>query len=578
MHYPPVPPRTDGLPVLRLNRSNAWIAFGAVMAAAIVVEQAVGTPMRHYVVYMAIAAIAMAGMVWGIRVNRPSYSRPWKWILGNQVLFLLADVVFYTRHDVLHINDFPTPADPLYIAHYGLLFGALVFLVRRRSGDTHDRSAALDAAIAAIGAGLISWLAWVGPTLATSMPLLTRFTIAIYPVTDVALLAIGLRLVSGRGARPFSFWCLNAALVCLFSADSLLGWQQSRGTYVTHNFDDALWLAFTVLMSLAAMHPSMNLVSATPATQRRRRAGVRSLALWTAAAVPPFGLLLADDTSRSGEVAIAIGALAMYSLVILRLHLASREEARAHQIVESQRVELQEALGLLHQATDARAQLIDGIVTARENERSWVAAELHDGPIQSLAAIGISMDRLSRRLERSGDCDSNALLSSQRDDLSTVISGLRRLMTELRPPALDESGLTGALRDYIAGFIDDGIACDADLRLDEHRVDDRTETIVYRVTQEALTNVRKHSGATRCRVALWNGIGTLMLEVQDNGRGFDATRQIDFVADHHFGLSTMRERVEVAGGTWCLESGPGGTIIRASLPASERGVLVKSLA
>jgi signal transduction histidine kinase len=97
----------------------------------------------------------------------------------------------------------------------------------------------------------------------------------------------------------------------------------------------------------------------------------------------------------------------------------------------------------------------------------------------------------------------------------------------------------------------------------------KTETIVYRLVQEALTNVRKHASATSCEVTLQLDAGSLVLEVRDNGRGFDTSDPLRFVDERHFGLSAMRERVEIAGGTWTLNSHPGkGTVIHARVPAA----------
>ncbi len=262
-------------------------------------------------------------------------------------------------------------------------------------------------------------------------------------------------------------------------------------------------------------------------------------------------------------------ALAMYGGVVLGLDLSTHAQVAARRALEANEERLEEVVHLLEAANKSRSHLLEGIVTSGENERTWIAAELHDGPIQLLAAIGFGMDRAIRRLAKGQPIDAASTLETQREELTQVIGSLRRLMTELRPPALDEGGLVNALRDYTASFTQtSGIRCELQVDAALRRLDPKTETIMYRVVQEALTNVRKHARARGCGVVL-DAVGdVILLEVRDDGIGFDPTAVHTFVDDRHFGLSAMRERIEVYGGTWTLSSEPGvGTTICAQVPA-----------
>jgi signal transduction histidine kinase len=550
------------------QRNNAWIWFAGTAAVAIVAQRFASGTLLEYSLYMAIDVFCIVAMFVGLRMNRPVDARPWRWLLGSQIVFFAADAVFYTMRDLLKLTAFPTPADALYVAHYAFLFVAILGFARRRNSGTRDRGTAIDAGIAGIAAALVFWLVWVGPSLAGNMPLLTRGVIAVYPVADIALFTISLRLLAGRGARPVAFWVLNAAFLALFMGDALLGWQQSRGTYSIHNIDDAMWLAHLALVATAALHPSMRDMART-ATRTMPKASLRSVALAISAAVPPVALLFEDLTERSDVVAIAAATVAMYSLVVLRLHLATREQIEARRLLEQNEVRLEEAVELLEAGEQVRTRLIEGVVAAAENERTWIAADLHDGPIQRLAAIGFGIDRVGRQLSKSQTDEAFDTLAAQRDDLSHVIAELRRLMSELRPPALDQGGLDGAIRDYAAAFSRDaGVPCATRVYSGEARLNPKTETIVYRVVQEALTNVRKHAAAAFCEVVVQLDGSELCLEVRDNGRGFDPSEARRFVDEQHFGVTTMRERVEIAGGTWALESGADGTVIRARIPAA----------
>jgi signal transduction histidine kinase len=160
------------------------------------------------------------------------------------------------------------------------------------------------------------------------------------------------------------------------------------------------------------------------------------------------------------------------------------------------------------------------------------------------------------------------------DQLTTEIASLRTLITELRPAALDEFGLTPALEALAERTrVVEGVEVELVVDLDHvaGRAADRPagelETAVYRLVQEALTNVGKHAAATRVRVAVVEADGEIRVDVQDDGRGFDPSSETA-----GFGLVGMRERVELAGGALTVESGAGtGTAVRARLPAGGPG-------
>jgi signal transduction histidine kinase len=146
------------------------------------------------------------------------------------------------------------------------------------------------------------------------------------------------------------------------------------------------------------------------------------------------------------------------------------------------------------------------------------------------------------------------------------VQSLRRIMATLRPPVLEERGLVSALSDYVEVVRQQsGISCTLAAKLPE-RLPEDTEIVLYRVVQEALTNVARHARASRARVELTETAEAVVLEVHDDGIGFDPAAEQPGGLDH-FGLAGMRERVELAGGTWTVWSRPGsGTVLTASLP------------
>jgi len=236
----------------------------------------------------------------------------------------------------------------------------------------------------------------------------------------------------------------------------------------------------------------------------------------------------------------------------------------------SKRKRAEEALKLsmdrLRAADEDRRRLLDRTVRAAEDERIRVAAELHDGPVQHLTALDLRLEGLRHRLDGTAPASAESAERIQ-ERLRGEIQGLRRMMTELRPPALDERGLDPALRDYVGKVADEtGLACSVDSRV-VGRLSGAVDTILYRVAQEAITNVVKHAGAEELRLSLKGTNGKVELDIRDDGVGFDADRAGEKAAAGHFGLIGMRERVAAAGGEFRVDSRPGnGTHIHVSLP------------
>ncbi len=206
------------------------------------------------------------------------------------------------------------------------------------------------------------------------------------------------------------------------------------------------------------------------------------------------------------------------------------------------------------------------IVEAQESERSRLAQEVHDGPAQVLSNAIFQVEYIERVI----DTDERAArteLRFLRDLLRRELGSVRTFISQLRPPVLDELGLDGAISDAIGRATAlTGLAISSNLGASPDRLSGTQQTVVLRVLQEALQNVRKHGAASAVTVASAIDGGDWVLSVRDDGRGFD----IGAVAARgrrNFGLQFMRERAELIGANFEVHSRPdGGTLVRLAIP------------
>jgi len=217
-----------------------------------------------------------------------------------------------------------------------------------------------------------------------------------------------------------------------------------------------------------------------------------------------------------------------------------------------------------------RRHILASLLQAQEDERSRIATELHDDTVQVMTAALLSMDRLAM-ISRRGDVRRvGSAVTHTRAVLEEATERTRRLMFELRPAILHESGLGAALQ-LLADQTARETGASADVEVDAGRYDPAVEELVYRTVQEALANARKHASPTAITVRLGeNGGSGLVGEVADDGRGFDPVMiQRRSNAALHLGLESMMERIRAAGGDVELTSAPGrGTRVAFSVPLS----------
>ena len=328
--------------------------------------------------------------------------------------------------------------------------------------------------------------------------------------------------------------------------EDLAGWHEDR---------DALDLADRVLADLEAVA-----LSATGSGAERPATGTSVATLETAEAAAEEGR--AAELRR--RIALRTSELGDRQAELARLELAVRGLERTWLFLERGDASL---LGD-PAAPDLADDLQMRIVEAREAERTRLAQEIHDGPAQALANAIFGVEYIEKILDRDRPA-ARIEIRFLRERLRRDLGDVRAFISQLRPPILDEIGLDGAIRDAAATLHAlTGAAVEVDLGATPDDLGDAEQVVVLRVLQEALQNVRKHAGARHVRLATRRDGDRWILEVGDDGRGFDTAAP----GRRTFGLQFMRERAELARGAFEVRSRPAsGTIVVLDVPVSAKG-------
>jgi PAS domain S-box-containing protein len=214
---------------------------------------------------------------------------------------------------------------------------------------------------------------------------------------------------------------------------------------------------------------------------------------------------------------------------------------------------------------------VSQVLKAQEGERLRIARELHDDTAQALTG-------LSRRLDTLASSESQLpeeipkRFEELREQSDRILEGVRRFSRDLRPPVLDDLGLLPALK-WLATALEEqhGIAANIRVLGEQHRLPDDVELALFRIAQEALNNVRKHSGASAVELTVDFRTGGMTMIIADNGKGFKLPQSTsDIAASGKLGIIGMQERTRLLGGTLAVHSEPGeGTRVEVTVPGDE---------
>jgi signal transduction histidine kinase len=233
--------------------------------------------------------------------------------------------------------------------------------------------------------------------------------------------------------------------------------------------------------------------------------------------------------------------------------------------------ELSRADDLRREKEALRRQLLEKVITTQEDERKRIARELHDSTSQTLTSLIVGLKVMESTCQ---DSPTRAQVEELRQVAAQTLDEVHTLAMELRPRVLDDLGLSAALERLVSEWQSRyKISLDLLIHLIQERLPDDVETALYRIIQEALTNIARHAGARNVSVLVEQRGGMVITVVEDDGIGFDVEQMIGSNENYsHLGLVGIRERAELLGGGITIESTPHqGTSLFIEIPLIKVG-------
>src|SRR6202140_572644 len=266
-----------------------------------------------------------------------------------------------------------------------------------------------------------------------------------------------------------------------------------------------------------------------------------------------------------------LSALLFSSMLVIAMAESRRRQNEMLRKAQGElEARVQERTTDLDSANDNLRELSARLLQLQDDERRRIARELHDSVGQMLAALNMNLSAVRADIERLSKT-ANALADSESlvHEMTTEVRTISHL---LHPPLLDEAGLSSALRWYVDGFaLRSKIQVDLDLPEDFGRLPRESETAIFRVVQECLTNIHRHSGSPMAKIRLRQREDQVTVEIADRGKGIppEKKEQMTSSGAPGVGIRGMRERLRQLGGTLEIHSNGNGTVIEVRLPVSQ---------
>jgi diguanylate cyclase (GGDEF)-like protein len=300
----------------------AWAWFLALSSVWIVGCYAVPSGLARAAMYGLLGAASAVATVVGVRRYRPAVAWPWYMLAAARLAWAAGDVSYWWQSVMLQRDVFPSFADVFYMGHYGLLLIGLLGLVRaRRPGK--DRPGLLDALVLSTGAAMLAWVFLIVPYVrASDLSILARVVSLAYPVADILVLGVVLRLTTGRGDRPPAYRLLVSGMIALLIGNVVYALLELTIGYQAGNIIDVTWLAMYAFGGAASLHPSIWGISRPARAEPEGNVHLRRLiALAAASLMAPTVLAIEWLRGMPIDVPVIVaGSAVLFLLVIARLH------------------------------------------------------------------------------------------------------------------------------------------------------------------------------------------------------------------------------------------------------------------
>jgi signal transduction histidine kinase len=556
-------------------RKRAWWLFLLAMAPLVGLYLFGPAALNTGPAFNAIGLSAVVAILVGVRIHRPRHPGAWYLFAAGQALFVTGDVLAYNYERFFgRPIPFPSVADVFYLGVFPPIIAGLLLLIRRRKRGG-DRASLIDSLIIGTGIGLLSWVFLMAPYAHdTSLSIGAKLTSIAYPLLDLLMLSVAVRLAVGGGNRSRSYYMTVASISVLFATDGVYGWLQLHSGYTPGGLLDGGWIGFYLLFGAAALHPSMAAADGTAAASTRltrTRLAVLTVATFVA---PVTGLL--GPTTTSDRIVIAGSAIVLFGLVLLRMvGLVQKQESAA-------------ARARTLQETTDRLRKLDRL------KDQFVATVSHE--------LRTPLTSIHGYLELLLEDQAGELANEQRDYLSIVrrnTDRLRQLVDDLRLVSeldggkleltLDDLDLRSVAQESLesarpraeAGGISLELSAESPFALNGDRM--RLGQLLDHMISNAL-KFTPRGGKVSIRMTQPNG--SVVLEVEDTGIGIPADEQ-EHLFDRFFrasaaeagaiqgtglGLSISQAIAQAHGGLIEVSSEENvGTTFRVALPAAPSG-------
>ncbi|MBG0833014.1 GGDEF domain-containing protein [Planomonospora sp. ID67723] len=312
----PEPPRSRGLP--------AWICWLALGTALVGLHYALpllgASETWQGMVYCLVSGGSAVAMAVGIRSRKPRAASAWWLMTASQVMFTAGDVSYYVVTALGDDADYSPLPNTLYLLQYPLMVLALMVLIRSRTPG-RNLPAVIDAAIITVGAALLYWMFLIGPMVtASDMSVMERLATVAFPVMDLLVLTVALRLMFGGGSRGGSYHLLIGFLCLVLLTDTVYGLQTLVGDYVSGTWLDLGWLTGYLLLGATGLHPSMARLGDRQEQQPVNATGYRLALLASATLMVPVVLIV--QFLQHGDfnlLMVASASTALFLLVLARM-------------------------------------------------------------------------------------------------------------------------------------------------------------------------------------------------------------------------------------------------------------------